>query len=151
MLVRLYNEIFFEVDEIDLPIFSVWNPYLHSKGYIGLYNPSTGKHSKLHRVILLVTDPDINVDHADGNPLNNTRKNLRIATATQNNMNRGRTKQNKTGKKGVSWNKKDKKYRAQISIHGIKFYLGSFDTVEEAYVVYERAAEELFGSFYRPQ
>jgi hypothetical protein len=151
MLVRLYNEIFFEVDEIDLHVFSKWSPYLHSKGYIGLYDPVTGRHSKLHRVVLSVTDSNISVDHADGNPLNNTRKNLRVATATQNNMNRGRTKLNKTGKKGVSWNKKDKKYRAQISIHGIKFYLGNFDTVEEACAVYERAAKDLFGPFYRPQ
>jgi len=44
---------------------------------------------RLHRVILGITDPTILVDHRDGNPLNNVRSNLRLATRAQNGSNLG--------------------------------------------------------------
>lgn len=49
----------------------------------------------IHRLIMGVTDPKIIIDHKDGNPLNNQRSNLRLATPSQNQANRIKAK-NKT-------------------------------------------------------
>jgi len=51
---------------------------------------------RMHRVILGICDPRIMVDHIDGNGLNNSRKNLRIATAHQNQGNRSKNRGNFT-------------------------------------------------------
>lgn len=149
MLVRLFNEEYFEVDEHDASILLTWSAYLRSDGYIGVYNRHTKQHTKLHRLVLPHDDIKLHTDHIDGDKRNNKRTNLRLVTPSQNNMNRGPTKSNKTGKKGVSWNKKDKRFRAQITIDGRKIYLGNFLTVEEASAVYEEAAIRYFGEFNR--
>jgi hypothetical protein len=56
------------------------------KGYVitSFQYTNTG----LHRLLLDVTDPSVFVDHFDGNPLNNCRKNLRIATQQENSENK---------------------------------------------------------------
>lgn len=103
----------------------------------------------LHRV--LSSPPDgVGVDHVDGDGLNNRRKNLRHATQLENNRNQKRRNDNTSGLKGVSWNKRDKKWRAAISVLGRTKNLGYFDTPEEAHAAYCIAAIDLHGQFARP-
>lgn len=94
---------------------------------------------------------DSDLDHKDRNKDNNRISNLRKATFSQNSMNIGRLVTNTSGFKGVSkfsFNTR-KKWRAQIRQNGKRFYLGAFDTPEEAYAAYCAKAAELHGKFMR--
>jgi len=64
-----------------------WNVDSKAKGNIK-YVTSNRRKFRLHRIIMGITDPKIMIDHKDRNGLNNTRENLRIATNSQNQMNK---------------------------------------------------------------
>lgn len=59
--------------------------YVEKSGYLKLGGPYN---SKCHRVVMNVNDPDEHIDHINGNPADNRRENLRIATALENSRNR---------------------------------------------------------------
>ena len=101
---------------------------------------------KMHRVII-DAGIGIEVDHIDRNGLNNQKVNLRLCTGQQNRINRGAHRNNKSGFKGVSWNKKDKRWRACISKDKKHFCVGSFSTPQEAAKAYDKAATKMFGEF----
>lgn len=90
------------------------------------------------------------VDHIDGNGLNNQRANMRLATRSQNEWNKGRYKNNTSGYKGVSWHKQREAWRASIYVHSKQKHLGLFDTPEEASEAYAEAANKYHGEFARP-
>jgi hypothetical protein len=102
----------------------------------------------MHRVILNAF-PQIEVDHIDGDGLNNSRSNLRACTHQQNSMNRRVGKGNSSGYKGVSWHKSTRKWVATIRFRGKHMHLGLFDSIESAAMAYNVAANELFGDFAR--
>jgi hypothetical protein len=101
---------------------------------------------RLHRVIMGAPD-GIDVDHKNGNGLDNRRENLRLATRSQNKANVGLTLTNTSGRKGVSWHHATKKWRAQIRTGGRHMHLGLFTDLDEAARVYDRAAIEHYGEF----
>lgn len=91
-----------------------------------------GKVRLLHR-FLMNAPPDLQVNHIDGNRLNNCRENLRLATNQQNNQNRvGAYSNNKCGIRGVFWNKKLKKWIAHIKVNYKYMHLGCFEWVCDA-------------------
>ena len=103
-----------------------------------------------HRLIWkLMTgeDPPRDVDHQNGNGLDNRWDNLRLANMTEQNRNR-QWRGNATGRKGVYATRG--KWRARIKNNYILHHLGTFDTIEEASAAYEAAARKLHGDFYRP-
>lgn len=102
----------------------------------------------LHRLIM-DCPKNMQVDHKNGNTLDNRRCNLRICTQSENNRNTKKRRDNTSGYKGVSWNKNRKKWVAIISINSKHCALGYFTTKEEAYTVYCRAAKRLHGEFAR--
>lgn len=90
------------------------------------------------------------VDHKDGDGLNNRRsKNLRIATKTENRRNRRLSKDNTSGTKGVSWHKRDMRWCAQISVENRIIHLGSFETKDLACRAYCDASARFHGEFGR--
>jgi hypothetical protein len=100
----------------------------------------------MHREIAAV-DGLLDVDHHDGDGLNNQRYNLRPATRSQNFQNR-RKEPGKTSEfKGVSWHRRAQKWTVQIGVNGQHKYLGLFEDEVEAARVYDRAAEQYFGEF----
>ena len=102
----------------------------------------------MHRVINK-TPPGMQTDHINGNGLDNRKENLRSCTRTQNKANVKMNRNNKSGYKGVSREKKRKTWRAHIRIGGKGRALGRFDILEEAARAYDRAAREKFGEFAR--
>ena len=92
-------------------------------------------------------EPKEQIDHINGIKTDNRIGNLREASNQQNNRNVGKRKNNKTGYKGVCWNKEKKKFRASCSVNGKTLYLGYYDTSEEAHASYVAFAREHHGDF----
>lgn len=130
-----------------------WRAVIKKDGraYAGRNVPLPNRKQKavlMHRIIL--NPPSgMDTDHANGDSLDNRKCNLRIATRAQNNFNQKLRKDNKTGTKGVIFNKERKKYQARLFFNGKQKYLGSFETVEAATVARDAAAKELHGEFHR--
>ena len=89
------------------------------------------------------------IDHRDGNGLNNRWLNLRECTRSQNGANRSVYKNNKLGIKGVCYHKVNKKYTSQIKKDGKVIRLGFFNTPEAAARAYRKAAKKYHGNFAR--
>jgi len=107
---------------------------------------------RVHRLVgkAFLENPDSKkvIDHIDNNPANNNVKNLRWCSQNDNSCNRGRTKNNKSGFKGVCFDKPLKKYRASIKINGKIKHLGYYETAEEASKAYEAKAKVIHKEFY---
>lgn len=93
--------------------------------------------------------PLAEIDHIDNDGLNNRWANLRDATKSQNGANRGASRNNKAGLKGVSFCRKAGRYRATIRLNGKQKWLGYFDTAAAAHEAYKAAAIEKSGEFAR--
>ena len=89
------------------------------------------------------------IDHIDGNPLNNRIENLRVATQSENQQNTKIRSNNTTGYKGVYFHKLTGKYAAQARLNGKCIHIGLFTCPKEAAIAYNKAAKELFGEFAR--
>jgi len=102
-----------------------------------------------HRVVYALVhgvDPaNMDIDHIDRNKSNNDINNLRLVDRSTNKFNSNIYKNNKTGVKGVSWNRFRAKYCAHIQVQSIFYNLGCFDTLEEA-IEARRDAELRFGA-----
>lgn len=104
-----------------------------------------GKTVWLHRLVLGF--PDCDVDHIDRDRSNNLRSNLRLATHSQNLANSGPRSTNKSGYKGVSWDKRRNLWEASITRNGRKIYIGSYADKVFAARAYDGVAKQLFGEF----
>ena len=103
------------------------------------------KHVSMHRVIM-GAHPGEEIDHIDGDGLNNRRGNLRKCTHTQNQYNQRKTR-GLSKYKGVTFNKGKGRWMAQIRI-GVKFkFLGYWNSEKDAAAAYDDAAKFLHGEF----
>jgi len=135
------------VDDHDFEELSKFRWCAHKKrnGYYAVRCPMIDGKQKMvqmHRVIFGVTDPKILIDHADGNPLNNCRDNLRVCNHSENGRNQGKQKNNRSGYKGVFWDKRKEKWGASIRTRDRRINLGYFSTAELAAKAYNEAAKE---------
>lgn len=101
---------------------------------------------RMHRVVMDAPG-NLMVDHINHNGLDNRRCNLRLADDFQNQYNRRVSVANKTGYKGVSYIKADRKWSATIRCMGNRNYLGRFDSPEAANAAYVQASKRLHGEF----
>lgn len=117
----------------------------------GLSATIGGKPILFHRLVMQ-PPRGMTVDHINGNPLDNRRENMRLATRSQNAMNRGPDADNRSGYKGVYRHKgarqpNGKPWIALIQANRKRRHLGCFATAEEAAAAYRQAAIELHGEF----
>ena len=110
-------------------------------------NKNERRHIYMHRLLMQIPN-DKQIDHIDGDGLNNQKNNLRIASIAENQRNRiVLAKNNTSGYKGVSWIKRAKKWGARIRIDRKLKHLGYFNHKKEAASAYNNAAVRLFGNF----
>lgn len=98
---------------------------------------------------LVSAPPKFEVDHKDGNRLNNQRSNLRIVTHAQNMMNRKLGRNSSTGFKGVDFHKSSNLFRARIYANRKGFSLGYFKDAQSAHNAYKAASIRHHGEFGR--
>lgn len=89
--------------------------------------------------------PEVQVDHINGVKTDNRISNLRLATNSENNCNRGPQANNKLGIRGVR--KHGKRFQALICKDKKQMFLGSYETAELAAAAYRAAAKQLHGDF----
>ena len=90
---------------------------------------------------------DSDVDHINGNKDDNSIRNLRLASRAQNLHNQKRNSRNTSGVKGVCWNKREKKWMAQIRHNGARVTIGYYRDLGEAAKAYRAAAIRYHGQF----
>lgn len=145
--IKLTRNKFAIVDDKDYPILSASKWYCTNAGYAQRDLYSERKKILMHRFILGAGSGE-SVDHINGNKLDNRRLNLRLCSQSNNckNLSCSR-KNNSSGYKGVSLNKKYKKWEAYITNNYKRVFLGYFDTKKEAGLAYNAKALELYGEF----
>lgn len=140
------------VDTIDADLAQL--KWFSDKGYATRHIP--GDHKKrvtIHRIVLerilqRSLEKDELCDHVDGNPHNNRRDNLRIATRSQNSINSKCYKSNTSGCTGVVRNKgRGNPWIVTINVKGQRIYLGIFSTYEDAVKARKMAEKEYHGDY----
>lgn len=89
------------------------------------------------------------IDHINGNKLDNQKTNLRNVSHRQNAINKGLFKNSRTGYKGVCWDIVHKRYHVTLRYNGKKVFLGRYDNLIEAAKAYDEGAKKYFGEFAR--
>lgn len=93
--------------------------------------------------------PAINIDHINGDTLDNRIANLRPCNQQQNNGNQRRAKNNTSGFRGVSFKADKRKWKAYIVVANKQRHLGYFDNAEAASAAFKDEAIKVFGEFAR--
>lgn len=130
------------IDDEDFEKVNIHSWSLSVYGYVVGGTPQ----KKLHRYIMNV-EGDLQVDHINGDRLDNRKSNLRICTLASNVKNRSLGRDNTSGYKGVSWSKAEKKWAARIRFQGTRPFLGYFTKKEDAAKAYNEAAIKYHGEF----
>lgn len=138
------------VDNEDFENLNQHKWYFHKAGYAlrTCHKPRNVKKQETFKVYMHheIMGKHINkdIDHIDGNSLNNKKNNLRIVTHLQNTMNRWKPKRETSSQyKGVYYNKRDKGYYARLASKCVGF----FKDEKLAAQAYNIKALELFGQF----
>jgi len=110
-----------------------------------------GKKYYNHRVVWLLHHGCMpkQIDHINGNPLDNRIENLRECNQSQNNWNQGIKITNKSGHKGISWYVRDKRWVAKLNVCGKSHIVGNFVNKDDAIKAMEKARIELHKEFAR--
>lgn len=103
----------------------------------------------IHRVIMNCNNNELVVDHINGDGFNNQKNNLRVCTQLLNSFNHKVNSVNTSGTTGVSYHKKNMKWRAYITVRDKQINLGSYNKLDDAIIVRKQAEEKYFGDYAR--
>ena len=108
-----------------------------------------GKAPTAHRIIFLYHHGYLpkNIDHINGIKTDNRIENLRAATDSQNQYNSKINTKNKSGIKGVSWNKQTKKWVVYLCINGKNKNFGKYFDINVAKFVANTMRYKYHGEF----
>ena len=122
---------------------------MNGNGYLQVQ--LNGRKLMVHRVLFIMRHgaipPDMQIDHINGDKLDNSFGNLRVATHAQNNMNQRLSRNNSSGVKGVIWHKSEGRWCAQLMKDGKRVHIGLFEDIGEAEFAVREARAKLHGEF----
>lgn len=145
------------VDDVDYAHLIAFNWYAkkdRANNYAAyVHRPGSGIRGRkllMHRLVM-GAKPGEQVDHKNGNTLDNRRGNLRLCSNAENQRAFKRKRLTVTSKfRGVCWCEGRQKWIAQIKLNGKHFNLGRFSSEEDAARAYDAKARELFGEYASP-
>jgi hypothetical protein len=143
------------VDDADFAFLNQWSWQVSKKGYAVRsvhLGKIAGRYKKtaaiMHR-ILTAAPHYLQVDHINGNKVDNRKANLRLCTNGQNKQNGAGYKNSTSKYRGVSWHSGMRQWYAQIQKDKRKYTIGWFENEVDAAKAYNRRASKLFGEFAR--
>lgn len=132
--------------DFDKVIYYCW--CLNNRGYANA-SLRTGERGgpviSMHELVTAKAPQVYEIHHKDGNKLNNQRKNLEFLSIAEHKMRKGLQKNNVTGYKGVAYDNTRQKYLASVSFQKETYFVGRFNTAEEAAKAYDQKVIELYG------
>ena len=137
------------VDPEDVDMLNKYKWHVNHYGYaVCSFYEGNGCTRKIFMHRLLLNTPEkTEVDHINGDPLDNRKSNLRPCTHLQNMCNKRKQTNNTSGYKGVNWHIGTKKWWARITVNGRQISLGIHPTKESAALAYNEAAKKYHGEF----
>lgn len=134
-LIQLTQNKYAKVDDQDFDFLSQWKWQ-----YNGGYAIHSSRTNRLSMHLLLLQAPEgKEIDHINRDKLDNRRSNLRIVTRNENQWNRGLSRNNRSGIKGVSFIQKCKKWYASIWYESKCYNLGLYENLEDAVIARKEA------------
>lgn len=140
------EEFYFDKEDYDLIKNYTWS--INDQGYV--ITVPFGKPIRMHILIMnrLDANDDKDIDHINHNRKDNRKENLRIVEHFQNITYCKTYSNNTSGRKGVYWDKSRNKWMACITYNNKTYYLGRYDSFEEAVSVREKAEKEIHKEFH---
>ena len=132
------------IDDADASLVQKFRWYEHrakSKVYLRGYKGSRRNGLVYLHHVICFRSPGMEIDHINGDGLDNRRSNLREVDRTHNNANRKRVR-------GCHFEGRTGTWRAEISKNGVCYRLGRFPTMQEARAAYRAKKAELYPGFY---
>lgn len=123
------------------------HPYAYRSQWVSGENRSV--EIPMHHVVMGCGGEGKEVDHINGDGLDNRKENLRFVTRAQNNWNQKSRKFTSSKYKGVGWNKRRKYWESYIQVDNKKHHLGSHQNEEMAALAYDLSALCLRGEYAR--
>ena len=124
-----------------------WSAYISPKKRIWYASARINGKTVILSRFIMGNPPNMEVDHINGNGLDNRRINLRVVTHSQNCKNRSKNFNSRSRFKGVVFHKHRGKWWARIQSDGKKYSLGLHETEEAAALAYNDAARALHKDF----
>ncbi len=138
----------FDLEDLDKVRQFCWK--VNNRGYVLSYTPSVNgkRHSiSLHRLIMDCKDPNMVVDHINHNTSDNRKENLRVCTHEQNSHNTQPTSYNKSGVRGVRFNKECNKWEVGFTLNKKHRIIGYFDNISDAILLRKQYEEKYYGEY----
>ena len=139
-----------EFDGLSRTVWSAWQAKPNASWYpFRSFRIDRACKSTLMHIQIMQPPKGTEVDHRNGNTLDNRRSNLRIATRSQQSMNTRIPTDNTSGYKGVSWDKQRQLWHSYITVDRQRTTVGFFEELLDAAHAREAKEIELFGEWRR--